>query len=347
VKVISRASLVIVLAAFVVGCGGGTTPTTAPATGPAGTGPTGEVDLDSVCAAGAEEGQLVLWHNLLDPPSIIDPWSERYPGMEVEYLDMRPDDAAQRVLTEAAAGQVTPDMLTGEIDHVLPLFERDLTGSPDWTALGIAEDLITETGFVRTDRISGGIAYNTDMAGPEDLPDTWDELIDEQYRGQLVVDPRGVPFNRLAPVWGADRTIEYVTELMEVVQPIVIEGGTAGMNAVVSGEALMSAGGRADSALQMQAEGAPVEMKYMDLIATYDGYNVVLEGARHPNAAMCFIGWIATEGAELYLEAESKFNDTIPPDAPEGAQVVAVETPEDAGLVGDVAGQLGEIITGP
>jgi ABC-type Fe3+ transport system substrate-binding protein len=132
---------------------------------------------------------------------------------------------------------------------------------------------------------------------------------------------------------------------MEVVEPIVIEGGTAGMNAVVSGEAVMSAGGRADSAVQMQP--APIAIKYLDLIATYDGFNAVLDGARHPNAAMCFIGWIATEGAEVYLEAESKFNESIPPDAPQGAQTVAVDTPEDAALVGEVGGELGEIITGP
>ena len=157
-----------------------------------------------------------------------------------------------------------------------------------------------------------------------------------------MVDPRGVPFNRLAPVWGEQKTIDYVTRLVQTVQPIVIEGGTAGMNAVVSGEAVMSAGGRADSALQMQP--APIAIKYLDLIATYDGYNAVLKGAKHPNAAMCFIGWIATEGAETYLKAESKFNDTIPPEAPAGAQTVAVETPEDAALVGDVGGKLGGII---
>ena len=345
-KMTTRASLLVVIGAFVVGCGGtAATPTTAPATGPAGTDGTGEVSLDSVCEAGAEEGTLVMWHNLLEPSAIFDPWSERYPGIEVEYLDMRPDDSVQRILTEAAAGQVTPDMVNGEIDHLLPLFERDLTGSPDWVGLGVPEDYVTETGFVRTDRISGGLAYNTDLADPEDLPDTWDELIDEQWRGQLVVDPRGVPFNRLAPVRGAEETIEFVTELVDVVEPIVIEGGTAGMNAVVSGEAVMSAGGRADSALQMQP--APIAIKYLDLIPTYDGYNAVLEGARHPNAAMCFIGWVATEGSETYLTAESKFNDTVPPDAPEGAQVVAVETPEDAALVGDVGGQLGGVITGP
>ncbi len=340
---LARATSLIAVGTLVAACGGSAA-TPAPSA-PAGTPGTGEMTLDSVCAAGAEEGTLVLWHNLFDPSTILDPWSARYPGIEVEYLDMRPDDAAQRVLTEAAAGRVTPDMINAEIDLLLPLYEAGISGAPDWEAIGVPADYITATGFVRTDRVAGGLAYNTDLASPEDLPDTWAELIDERYRGKVVVDPRGVPFNRLAPVWGAEATLEYVTKLMEVVDPIVIEGGTAGMNAVLSGEAVMSAGGRADSALQMQP--GPIAMKYLDLIATYDGYNAVMKDARHPNAAMCFIGWIATEGAEIYLKAESKFNDTVPPDAAPGAQTVAVETPEDAELVGRVGEQLGPIVTGP
>lgn len=317
-----------------------------------GTGPGGTEaaagDLDEVCAQGAEEGSFTYWATF-EPDNfnrIYEAFSAAHSGIEVDFLPLRPQEAVQRVLTASSAGQaIEPDLVNGNIDALLPLVDRDLIDAEvDWTSLGVTEDLVHPSGTVRIYRVPNGLAYNTDTTSPEDLPNTWEELIDEQYARDVVVDPRGNPFTTLAIEWGAEETLDYVNRLAETVDPIVIEGGTAGMTAVVSGEALISTGGRADSNAELQQQGAPIDIKYLDVVPTQDFYHALLADAESPNAALCFAGWLASpEGTAVHEEVEFKANETVPPGAPEDAVVVSIETPEDAELAADLAEQIGGI----
>ena len=341
------------LALIVAACGGAAaTPTAAPAT-PA---PTGAatvappVDaLAEVCAAGATEGKLVNWNNHSDEyVKVIEAFSAAYPDIEVENLVLEPDEAAQRILTEAAANrQITPDVAAGGLDVFKPLFDRDLIAlDVDWEALGAPADVIHDLNIIRIHRVALGIVYNTDKHTAADLPNTWEELVDAKWSGRVIVDPRGRPFDSFALSWGKDKALDYVQRLKEIAKPLVIQGGTAGMVAVAGGEADITTGGRSAETLEQQAEGAPLEIKYLDVVSTIDNYEVVFKDALHPNAARCFTGWFAKEGQAIYDEVEFKTNDAIPPQAPANATIVVIESPEDANLVKDVGREMGRIWTG-
>ena len=128
----------------------------------------------------------------------------------------------------------------------------------------------------------------------------------------------------------------------------MIEGGTAGMVAVASGEYAITTGGRSAETLEQQAEDAPIDIKYLDVVPTLDAYHAVLKGAAHPNAAACWVGWIATAGKQIHDESEFKSNETVPESAPEGAEILAIDTPEKAEAVGNMSDKVGEIwTTGP
>jgi iron(III) transport system substrate-binding protein len=199
---------------------------------------------------------------------------------------------------------------------------------------------------VRVQRVAIGLGYNTDSTKAEDLPNTWEELIDAKWAGQVIVDPRGRPFDSLGLEWGKEKTIDYVNRLKATDQPLVIEGGTAGLVAVAGGEAAITTGGRSAETLEQQAEGAPIDIKYLDVIPTLDNYHVPLVGSAHPNAAACFIGWMASEGQDLFNQVEFKSNDAIPPQAPAGAKVLTIESPEQADQVKELSTEIGRIWTG-
>lgn len=305
-------------------------------------------DLDAVCAQGAEEGSFTYWATF-EPDNfarILEPFQATYPGIEVEFLPQRPQESVQGMLTSAAAGQeVTPDLVNGNLDALLPLNDRDLVDlDVDWSAIGVPDDLIHESNMVRLYRVPNGLAYNTDITSPDDLPDTWEELIDAQYNQDVVVDPRGNPFTILSLFWGEEETIDYAQRLVDIVDPVVIQGGTAGMLAVVSGDVLTTTGGRADSNAELQADGAPVDIKYLDVVPTQDFYNLLVAGSTSPNAAACFAGWLTTaEGQAVHEEVEFKSNESIPPNAPEGATIVSIESPEDAEAAASVAESLQDL----
>ena len=331
-------------------------PTTAPATAaPSAAGSdaapsaSAGASLADVCAKGQEEGQLVHWHNHSDNfVQVIDAFKAAYPGIEVEDLVLSPDEAAQRILTEVAAGRApTPDLTATQLDVFKPLIDRGVAETEvDWAALGVPADVIHQDNFVRIHRIALGLGYNTDSVKPEEIPNTWEELVDAKWAGRMIVDPRGRPFDSISLAWGKEKTLDYVQRLKDIGKPLVIEGGTAGLVAVAGGEADFTTGGRSAETLEQQAEGAPLAIKYLDVVTTIDNYNVPLKGAAHPNAATCFIAWFAAEGQSIYNEVEFKTNDTVPPDAPAGAEIVTIETPEQADAVKDIGTEIGRIWTG-
>jgi ABC-type Fe3+ transport system substrate-binding protein len=303
-------------------------------------------DLSAVCEAGSNEGTLVYWNNLENPDPIFEAFNSTYPDIQIEPTQLRPDESAQRVLTEAATpAGVQADLIYGGLDVFDPVLDRNLINQNiDWSALGAAED-IQNSGMVRIYRVAGGLGFNTDSHTAEDLPNTWDELIDAEWAGTVIVDPRGRPFDQLALSWGEETTVDYVNRLKSTVNPVVIEGGTAGMVAVASGEYQITTGARSAETLEQQADGAPIDIKYLDIVPTLDAYHAVLNGAKHPNAAACWVGWVATAGKQIHDESEFKSNETVPSSAPEGAEILAIDTPEKAEEVGRMSDIIGEIWT--
>lgn len=343
-------------AILVAACGSGTqsTLTPAPATPGASTPATSQAPADpaaareAVCEAAKAEGSLTYWSNFANPDPIMAAFAAAHPGITVEPLSNHPDDFAQALLTELSAGRApSADIMYGELNVLAPVFEaKGNDDTIDWTALGVPADLISQSGdVVRLYRVAGGIVYNTDQTKPEDLPATWAGLLNQKYSGQIVVDPRGRPFDQLSLVWGADQAISYAREL-EALKPIVIKGGTAGMLAVASGQAIVTTGGRSAETLEQQAKGAPLAIKYLDVITTLDTYNMVPKGAQHPNAAKCMVSWLATDGQKAHDEAEFKSNSTIPTGAPADAQYAQVVTNADADKVKEAGTTIGEIFTG-
>jgi iron(III) transport system substrate-binding protein len=298
-----------------------------------------------VCEAGANEGTLIYWNNLENPDPIFEAFNETYPDITIEPTQLRPDESAQRLLTEASTGRINVDLIYGGLDVFQPVLDRDLVNQDiDWAGLGAAADTIN-TGMVRIYRVAGGLGYNTDNYTAEDMPNTWEELIDEQWAGQVIVDPRGRPFDQLALSWGEEQAVDYVNRLKSTVNPVVIEGGTAGMEAVGSGQYAITTGGRSAETLEQQDKGAPIDIKYLDVVPTLDAYHAVVNGAAHPNAAACWVGWIATAGKQIHDESEFKSNETVPASAPEGAEILAIDTPEKAETVSAMSDTIGEIWT--
>ncbi|MBB5786902.1 ABC transporter substrate-binding protein [Jiangella mangrovi] len=344
-----RAAVVLTSSVLVVaGCGGsddGDEQTTTPES-------SGVVEgsLDDVCAAGAEEGTLIAWNSEDEEAyrNIFDAFSKDYPGIELESVNLRPDDITQRLITEGAAGRgVETDFLSLTQDKAGPLVERGLLDTDvDWTAVGVAEEHVTASNMVRSERIAVGLSYNTDEVDEADLPSTWEELIDPKWKGEVVVDPRGDQLQLLSLVWGQDETLDYVRRLRETVEPVVVEGATAGLLTVASGENLLTTNGRSAETDEQQGNGAPVEIHYLDVVPAVDYYAAVPAGAPHPNAGACWIGWLYSEaGRDAKQEFAFKGNVDTPEEA-QGAEVATIETEEDAALATETAALISDVWAG-
>src|SRR5690606_9528365 len=170
----------------------------------------------------------------------IQPFRDQYPDIDIKYTNVRSTDATQTLLAEAQTNNaLSYDAVAGELAGFGPLFTQGLVQDVDWGALGLDEDLVLriEDGTaIRNYRLITGIAYNPEKTDESELPDTWEELIDPKWKGQIIVDPRGNYISWLAPAIGKDATVDWLERLIETTEPLIIQGATASAQKVIAGE---------------------------------------------------------------------------------------------------------------
>ena len=303
--------------------------------------------LEEVCAAAEEEDTMEAWLNFSNPDGIIEGFEEAYPEVDVELLTILPEDAVPRIVTESTGGQPTADVFYGGLPSLAPLAERDLVEKDiDWEALDVNPDFVSPIGTVRVAVVAYGIGYNTDKYEPEDLPDTWEDLIDPEWDGKLILDPRGRPYSFLSVEWGQEKTVEHVKELLEVTNPIVLQGTTAGLLAVAAGEGDILLNSKTAETQEQVETGAPLGIKLLDTIPVEGTQLGVVKDTEQPNAAKCFTAWVASQdGSDAILEADFKSNE-LPEEVPDDALTVEVETEEDLAVSDATIEELSGMITG-
>jgi ABC-type Fe3+ transport system substrate-binding protein len=363
-RAVSRLGLVSVVSFTLAACTGGTpspsavAPTSGPTPGPTAAPPTAATSAApvsqrearaAVCEAAKAEGTVVHWNALSEPEKVHGEFTKLYPDITVESVNSRPTDLVQQALVEHAAGR-TPgfDVTVGEPNVVPPLIAEDLLDlNVDWAALGIPDDLVhPDINSPRHSRDALGIVFNTDTHSAGELPNAWSELADPKWQNLIVVDPRGRPFDQLSLAYGHDETLELVRDINGL-KPLVIQGATAGMLAVAGGQAAIATGGRSAETDEQKSLGAPLDIKYLDVLPVNDSYSPINANAPHPNAALCFAAWFASEdGQAAYFAAEFKSNAAIPKGAPEGIEILSIETEEQGLAVEEIAGEIAEIWTG-
>jgi iron(III) transport system substrate-binding protein len=339
----------IVLA--VTGCAGKHTTNNAGAS--AASGDSFSMTSTAACDAAANNdgGTLNYWTST-DPDVFqkeIQPFTAKYPGIKIKYTSLRPADMVQRIVAEVQARHpLDVDAIAGDLPSFAPLFDQKLITAVDWTKLGIPTDLqFTLKGYttVRTYREVLGLGYNTKLVQPAELPSTWQGLVDSKWAGQVIADPRGIYLSGLALGMGQQQAVDWFKNFLKADKPLIVKGATASMQSIVSGQAKLTTSSHDAEAAEQQASGAPIGIKYLDIVPTQDWYALIMKGAKHPEAAACFYSWwTGSEGQAQQLKYEYKTNKTTPDGLPAGAKVVAINDPDQAALATDVANQFAKLM---
>jgi iron(III) transport system substrate-binding protein len=336
---------VLALGVGLTGCAGSHT---AKSNGSASAAGSSAISLDAACTAGQSEGAL-NFRDTTDPQLFaqeIAPFQQKYPGIKVSFGSQRPQDSVQSIVAQVQTKHTLDvDAIAIDMPSAGPLVQQGLIAAVNWAALGVPESdvlSVQNNQFVRTQRIALGLGYNTTKLKESDLPNTWQELVDPKWAGKVVVDPRGVYLSGLAVVYGEDKTVTWYKQFLSTDKPMVVKGATASLQKVISGEALLTTSSHDAEVLEQSEKGAPVAIKYLDVVPTQDHYAILVKDAPHPNAAKCFLGWwISADGGQAQqLKYEFKGNDTRPKGIPASAQLGATTNAEQADLQTKVADQL-------
>ena len=286
--------------------------------------------MDRIVAAAKKEGTLTLYTTIAekDLPTLIKPFEAKY-GVKVVVWRAGTDKVLQRTLAEAAANR-------HEVDAVH-------FGSPEMEALSREKVLQTVNSPVYKDLQAGSVpphrqwaatllsvwvqAYNTNLVKKEDLPKTYQDLLDPKWKGKLGIEAKNQDW--FATVvglnGGGDKGLKYFQELVAKNGISPRTGHTLLTNMVVSGEVPMALTVYNYMPEQAKKKGAPIDWVVIEPAIARSNAIGVAAKAPHPAAALLFHEYMLTEAQPLMLGLDYVPTNTKVPSPLKGVKILITD----------------------
>ena len=253
--------------------------------------------MDRLAAAAKKEGTLTLYTPIAekDLPAIIKPFEQKH-GVKVNVWRAGTDKVLQRSVTETKAGRHEFDVV-----HF---------GAPEMEALSREKVLRPVSSPSHKDLQPGSLpkhrewaatilsvwvqAYNTNAVKKEDLPKTYQELLDPKWKGKLGIEAKNDDwFATVVHQIGSEQQgLDYFRKLVATNGISPRQGHTLLNNMVVSGEVPMALTVYNYMPEQAKKKGAPIDWFVIEPAIARANAIGVARHAQHPNAALLFYEYL-------------------------------------------------------
>ncbi|MDO8437874.1 MAG: extracellular solute-binding protein [Nitrosomonadaceae bacterium] len=265
--------------------------------------------LDKLVAAAKKEGTLTLYTTIAekDLPTLIKPFEMKY-GIKVNIWRAGTEKVLQRTLAEAAAKRY-------EVDAVH-------FGSPEMEALSREKVLQPVISPVYRDLQPGSVpphrewaatllsvwvqAYNTNLIKKEDLPRTYQDLLDPKWKGKLGIEAKNQDWfaSVIEIAGGGDKGLKFFQDLVARNGISPRKGHTLLTNMVVSGEVPMALTVYNYMPEQAKKKGAPVDWFALEPAVARSNAIGVARHAPHPAAALLFHEYMLTDAQQHMVKLD-------------------------------------------
>src|SRR6266851_5375030 len=260
-------------------------------------------------AAAQKEGSFVLYTSFAekDLPTLTVAFEKKY-GVKVRIWRAGSENVLQRTLTEAAARRYEVDAIHSSALEMETLYREKIlqaVASPHSTEL-IAGALRPHGEWVATYLSVWVQAYNTHLVKKEDLPGTFQDLLDPKWQGKLGIEAN-VPewYSTVVLHMGEEKGIRFFRDLVGGNGISVRTGHSLLNNMVVAGEVPLALTVYNFMAEAARRKGAAIDWFVLEpAVARMSGIGIARR-APHPNAALLFHDFmLSTEAQELLVSME-------------------------------------------
>jgi len=256
-----------------------------------------------------QEGQLTVYTSAqsTDLGPVLEAFEKKY-GVKTSLWRAGSEAVLNRAVQESRAGRHTVDVVETNGPELESLSREQilqLVKSPHHADL-IAPAIRPHGEWVGT-RLNVFVqAYNTKLVKKEELPKTWEDLVNPKWKGRLGIEQEDSDW--LAGVFGEigeERARKVFREIVAANGMSVRKGHTLLTQLVVSGEVPLALTVYNYKAEQLRAEGAPIDWFTIgNAIARPNGVGVARR-APHPHAALLFYDFeLSEEGQKIIAERE-------------------------------------------
>ncbi len=258
-----------------------------------------------ILAAAKKEGTLTLYTTIAekDVPVLVAPFEKKY-GIKVKVWRASTDKVLQRTLAEASAKRYEVDVVHFGSPEMEALHREKIlqkVNSPYFKEL-IPGAVIPHKEWVATLLSVWVQAYNTKLIKKEELPKTFQDLLDPKWKGKLGIEAKNQEwFATVVRDMGVEKGMKFFRDLVAKNGISVRKGHSLLNNLVISGEvplALTVYNYMPEAAKQ---KGAPIDWFALEpVVARANGVGITRQ-AKHPNAALLFYDYMITDAQKLLV----------------------------------------------
>ena len=237
---------------------------------------------------------------------------ERYPGINLRYNRSGAAGRGMRVLVALGEGRVIADVLTSIADATAEFVAMkalsDLRELPGFK--NISSDYVAVDGTWASFKLSYRcMGYNTERVKKEDLPATWDDLVNNPRWGKGVLALANLPDSWLLSLWGGKGEqwgSDFTRKLFEGLNPQRRKEGMTALTALtVAGEFDANIPAPEWVAQQYVEKGAPIGYHCPSPVPINVSQIAIMEKANHKNGARLFVNWMISREGQLVQYADT------------------------------------------
>jgi iron(III) transport system substrate-binding protein len=263
------------------------------------------IGATSIIEEAKREGSVVLYGTMTqaDMLKLNEAFERKYPFIKVGTFRGNNERVLNRVLTEGRAGSYFVDVINldgingwvlREHGYLQPHKSAETEVFPH--EFRDPEGLMPCCVYIVTN-VPG---YNTRLVAARDAPRTYMDLLDPKWKGKLGMDAdEGEWFTALISIWGKEKTVNYFRALVRQ-EPSLRRGHTLLAQLTAAGEFPVAVNLFGYRPLEMQLQGAPIEIVNADPVIARSWGMFLARRAPHPNAGRLFIDYVlSVEGQNV------------------------------------------------
>jgi len=253
--------------------------------------------------AAKKEGQLTVYHAYPKLTVAMDAFSKKY-GIKVRGWRAGSEALLQRIVSEASGSRFDVDIVQNNSPENEALYREKLSRkvwSPYFADLR-PEAVAAHQQWVGVTMDVWTAAYNTEKIKKEDLPKSYEDLLDPKWKGKLGIEAYNFAwFGTLLSKMGEEKGRKLFSDIVARNGMSFRKGHSLLTSLVASGEVPLALTVYSWNPEQLKRKNAPIEGLRLQPVVAQFSTLAVLQKSPHPNAALLFYDFMLSEEGQRIM----------------------------------------------
>jgi len=251
----------------------------------------------------------IEWYGSLqvgDVRDLIEKFKKRYPFIDIQYTRAGGTNVIGRVLTEHRAGVYKADVFGGRGNLHDTLMKAGLVAKNMTPVRKEIRDGFMDKGgyFLGPFTYSLVIGYNTRLVRPEKIPDSYQDLLAPEWKGQMTMDFEAYDWLAgMLDLLGEEKGADFARRM--AAQNVRLQRGhTLLTQLMAAGEVRVMVDGYHYQLQNFKEKSAPVDFVIPDPMILKEPSGVwIARKAPHPHAAALLVDFLfSRDGQQVYID---------------------------------------------